>query len=77
MAYFGRKVESGAGPFLFGADISLPDLVLFSTLNGIATGDWDHIPPTVTDTYPWAAKLREAVRSHPAVVKFGGLPAPK
>jgi glutathione S-transferase len=77
MGYFGRKVASGPGPFLFGAELSLPDLVLFSSLNGLATGDWDYIPSTCTDAYPWAATLREAVRAHPAVVKFGGLPAPK
>ena len=51
--------------------------MLFQSLNGLASGDWDFIDPKCTDAYPWAATLREAVRAHPAVVKFGALPAPK
>jgi len=73
--YFGRKIAASGGPFLNGADISPPDLVLFSALDGIATGNWDFISPSVLDAYPWAARFTAAVREHPAVVKFGGLPA--
>lgn len=77
MGYFGRKVEKSGGPFLGGAELGLQDLLLFGGLNGIATGDWDYIAPSVLDAYPFAAKLIAAVRAHPAVVKHGGLPEPK
>jgi len=75
--YFGRKIAASGGPFIGGTAISPPDLVLFSSLNGIATGDWDFISPSVLDAYPWAGTFLAAVRADPAVVKHGGLPAPK
>ena len=77
MAYFGRKVAASGGPFLGGANLSLPDLLLYSSIDGIASGNWDFISPAVLDAYPWVAAHRNAVRTHPAVVQFGQLPAPK
>jgi glutathione S-transferase len=71
--YFGRKIAASGGPFIFGASISSPDLVLFSSLDGIAKGDWDFISPAVLDAHAWVPAFLTAVRTHPAVVQYGGL----
>ena len=70
-SYFVRRL--GAGPFFLGASLSLADLQVFASINGIKTGDWDYISPEVLNAYPTLLSFHAAVKEHPAVVAHGGL----
>jgi hypothetical protein len=51
----------------------LSDLAVFAVINGIASGTWDFIDPSVLDAWPTIKDHAAAVRSHPLVVEHGGL----
>jgi glutathione S-transferase len=64
MGYFQNKLERSKGPFFLGAKLSVADLVVFATLNGIYTGNWDYVPADVIEkSYPaihaWYSKVVE------------------
>lgn len=66
----------GGGPFYLGAALSIADLAVFSLVNGISSGSWDHIPGDyVAARWPRLSAHAAAVAAHPLVVAHGALSA--
>ena len=61
----------------FVGDLSIADLALFGSLQGISSGNWDHVPKDcISGPFPTLGAFEARVRAHPLVVKHGMLPNP-
>jgi glutathione S-transferase len=61
-----RLAEHG-GPFFLGKELSFADLVVFTLVDSIQAGNWDHVPVDVFTAYPSLLALHKAVGEDPLV----------
>ncbi len=68
---WGGQIEKQiTGPYVGGAALSVADLKLFVALTPILKGSIDHLPPGIFKPFSKLLALVEAVKAHPAVVKW-------
>jgi len=64
MEYLLRRLEQRGGPFLMGKQLTMADLVLARTVDGIIEKKFDHLSVETLQKWPAILKHYEATKAH-------------